>query len=39
MTWSPSSRPAQEGVQWRDLDIFDVDGLTRAIQRRFTVGY
>jgi putative NADH-flavin reductase len=28
-----ASRPAQEGVQWRDLDIFDVDGLTRAIQR------
>ena len=26
-------RPAQEGVEWRDLDIFDAQGVTRAIQR------
>jgi putative NADH-flavin reductase len=26
-------RPVQEGVEWRNLDVFDVDGVTRAIQR------
>jgi putative NADH-flavin reductase len=25
-------RPTQGGVVWRDLDIFDVDGVSRAIQ-------
>ena len=28
-----AGRPSQDGVQWRDLDIFDVERLTRAIQR------
>ena len=28
-----ASRPPQEGVQWRDMDIFDVEGVTRAIRR------
>ena len=27
-----AGRAAQTGVEWRDLDIFDVDALTRAIQ-------
>lgn len=28
-----ASRPAEDVVDWRNLDIFDVDELTRAIQR------
>ena len=28
-----AGKPSQEGVQWRDLDVFDVEGVTRAIQR------
>jgi len=28
-----AKRPAQEGVQWRDLDVFDVEGVARAIER------
>jgi len=28
-----ADRVAQEGVEWRDLDVFDVGGVTRAIQR------
>jgi hypothetical protein len=28
-----ASRPIQEGTEWRDLDIFDVEGVTRAVQR------
>jgi putative NADH-flavin reductase len=28
-----ASRPTQEGVEWRDLDIFDAEGVMRAIQR------
>ena len=27
-----AGRPMPDGVQWRDLDIFDVEGVTRAIQ-------
>jgi putative NADH-flavin reductase len=27
-----ASRPVQEGVVWRDLDVFDVDGVTQAIR-------
>jgi len=27
-----TARPVQEDVQWRDLDIFDVDGVTHAVQ-------
>jgi putative NADH-flavin reductase len=28
-----ASRPIQEGTEWRDLDIFDVEAVTRAVQR------
>lgn len=28
-----ASKPSQEGVKWQDLDVFDVDRVTRAIQR------
>jgi putative NADH-flavin reductase len=28
-----SARPPREGVEWRDLDVFDVDGVTRAVMR------
>lgn len=28
-----SARSAEDGVQWRDLDVFDVDGVTRAVQQ------
>jgi putative NADH-flavin reductase len=28
-----AGRAVQEGVEWRDLDIFDVDGIALAIQR------
>jgi uncharacterized protein len=28
-----AGRPAQEGVVWRDLDVFDVDGVARVVQR------
>ncbi len=27
------NRPAQAGVEWRDLDVFDVEGVTGAVQR------
>ena len=26
-------RPADEGAEWRNLDVFDVEAVTRAIQR------
>jgi putative NADH-flavin reductase len=28
-----ANHPMQDGVEWRDLDIFDVESVTRAIQR------
>jgi uncharacterized protein len=28
-----ASRPAADGVEWRDLDVFDTDQLTRAIHK------
>jgi uncharacterized protein len=28
-----AARPTQEGVVWRDLDVFDVEGVTRAVKR------
>ena len=28
-----ADRPPQDSVQWRDLDVFDLAGVTRAIQR------
>jgi uncharacterized protein len=28
-----AGRPGQDGVEWRDLDVFDIGGLTCAIQR------
>lgn len=27
-----AGRPKQDSVEWRDLDIFDIEGVTRAIQ-------
>jgi hypothetical protein len=36
-TQGAASRPARPGVQWRELDIFDVDGLVRAILQRLDV--
>jgi uncharacterized protein len=28
-----ANRPSQDGVQWRDLDVFDVAAVTRAVVR------
>ena len=28
-----AARAAQDGVEWRDLDVFDVEEVTRAVQR------
>jgi putative NADH-flavin reductase len=28
-----SARRPQEGMEWRDLDVFDLDGVTAAVKR------